>query len=68
VNATVSFTVPQAIAVAEAVERGIDRRKKEGKDISTMSPVCTIMVGRMDDWLKVIAAKKNIVTNPGYLE
>jgi transaldolase len=68
VNATVSFTVPQCIAVAEAVERGIARRKKEGKDISNMSPVCTIMVGRLDDWLKVIAAKKNIVTDPGYLE
>jgi transaldolase len=68
VNATVSFTVPQCVAVAEAVERGIERRKKEGKDIDNMSPVCTIMVGRLDDWLKVIAAKKGIVTDPGYLE
>jgi transaldolase len=68
VNATVSFTVPQAIAVAEAVERGCKRREKEGKDTSTMSPVCTIMVGRLDDWIKVVAAKKDIVTDPGYLE
>jgi transaldolase len=68
VNATVSFTVPQAIAVAEAVERGMERRKNEGKDISAMSPVCTIMVGRLDDWLKVIMNKKEIVTEPGYLE
>jgi len=68
VNATVSFTVPQSIAVAEAVERGISRRQKEGKDVSTMSPVCTIMVGRMDDWIKVIMAKKGVITDPGYLE
>jgi transaldolase len=68
VNATVSFTVPQCIAVAEAVERGIERRKKEGKDVSLMSPVCTIMVGRLDDWLKVVASKKGVVTDPGYLE
>ena len=34
INATVSFTLPQAIAVAEAVERGLTRREKEGKDIS----------------------------------
>ena len=27
INATVSFTVPQAIAVAEAVERGLPRRE-----------------------------------------
>jgi transaldolase len=26
------------------------------------------MVGRLDDWLKVIALKKGIITNPGYLE
>ncbi|MCL2601743.1 MAG: transaldolase family protein [Treponema sp.] len=68
VNATVSFTVPQSIAVAEAVERGIARRQKEGKDVSSMSPVCTVMVGRMDDWLKVQMAKKGIVTNPAYLD
>ncbi|MDR1318111.1 MAG: transaldolase, partial [Treponema sp.] len=68
VNATVSFTVPQCVAVAEAVERGLARRQKEGKDISRMSPVCTIMVGRLDDWLKVVAAKKGIITDPGCLE
>jgi len=68
VNATVSFTLPQSIAVAEAVERGIKRREKEGKDCSTMSPVCTVMVGRLDDWLKVQMAKKGIIIDPGYLE
>ncbi|MDR0636252.1 MAG: transaldolase [Treponema sp.] len=68
VNATSSFTVPQCIAVAEAVERGIKRRQNEGKDVSRMSPVCTIMAGRLDDWLKVIASKKGIITDPGYLE
>jgi len=68
INATVSFTVPQSLAVGEAVERGIGRRQKEGKDVSSMSPVCTVMVGRLDDWLKVQAAKKGIITEPGYLE
>lgn len=67
INATVSFCVPQAIAVAEAVERGLKRREAEGKDISTMSPVCTIMVGRIDDWLRVVAERDDIVTDPGYL-
>jgi transaldolase len=68
INATVSFTLPQAIAVAEAMERGFQRREKEGKDVSTMGPVCTLMVGRLDDWLKVIAEKKDIVLEPGMLE
>jgi transaldolase len=68
INATVSFTLPQSIAVAEAVERGLRRREKEGKDISRMGPVCTIMVGRLDDWLKVVADRHGIMVDPGVLE
>jgi transaldolase len=68
INATVSFTLPQAIAVAEAVERGLKRREREGREIASMGPVCTIMVGRLDDWLKVVAEKQNISIDPGYLE
>jgi transaldolase len=66
INATVSFTVPQAIAVAEAVERGLNRRTAEGKSIEEMSPVCTIMVGRTDDWMKVLAKRDEIEIDPNY--
>lgn len=68
INATVCFTLPQCIAVAEAVERGLKRREREGKDLAAMGPVCTIMVGRLDDWLKVLVEKENIAIDPGYLE
>ena len=68
INATVSFTLPQAVTVAEAVERGLSRREKEKKDISRMGPVCTLMVGRLDDWLKVTAEKQGIIANPAILE
>jgi transaldolase len=68
VNATVSFTVPQAIAVAEAVERGLNRRAAEGKDVSTMRPVCTIMIGRTDDWVKMAVKKGQIDIDPTYLD
>lgn len=68
INATVSFTLPQCVAVAEAVERGLKRREREGLDIAGMGPVCTIMVGRLDDWLKVVAEKENIAIDPGYME
>jgi transaldolase len=68
INATVSFSLPQCIAVAEAVERGLARREKEGKEIGAMGPVCTIMVGRLDDWLRVVAERENITIDPGYLE
>jgi transaldolase len=68
INATVSFSLPQCLAVAEAVERGLKRREKAGLDIASMGPVCTIMVGRLDDWLKAQAEKKDIITNAGTLE
>ena len=68
INATVSFTVPQTIAVAEAVERGLRRREQEGKEIASMGPVCTIMVGRLDDWLKVVMEKEGVSVEPGHLE
>jgi transaldolase len=68
INATVCFSLPQCVAVAEAVERGLSRREREGRDIATMGPVCTIMVGRLDDWLKVVADKQDISVDPGVLE
>lgn len=68
INATVSFTVPQAIAVAEAVERGLNRRLAEGQSIAEMSPVCTIMVGRTDDWMKVVAKRDGIEIDPSHLD
>ena len=33
-----------------------------------MGPVCTIMVGRLDDWLKVVLEKRLISVDPGWLE
>jgi transaldolase len=68
INATVCFTLPQCVAVAEAVERGLKRREKEGKEIASMGPVCTIMVGRLDDWLKVLIEQENVAIDPGYTE
>ena len=68
INATVCFTLPQCLAVADAVERGLRRLEDEGKDISTMGPVCTIMVGRLDDWMKVQLETRGISVDPGILE
>lgn len=65
INATVSFTVPQALAVAEAVERGLQRREREGQVIEGMGPVCTLMVGRLDDWMKVLTDKGGLLLEPG---
>jgi len=68
INATVSFTVPQAVAVAEAIERGLERREAAGHDVSSMGPVCTIMVGRLDDHIKAAARRDVVTVDPGVLE
>jgi transaldolase len=68
INATVCFTVPQALAVAEAVERGLKRRAAEGKSTADMTPVCTIMIGRLDDWVHIIEKRDGMVFTPGYLD
>ncbi|MBN2358727.1 MAG: transaldolase family protein [Deltaproteobacteria bacterium] len=67
VNATVCFSVPQAIAVAEAVERGLRRRERAGQDVAGMAPVCTIMVGRLDDWLQILVKRDDVVCDPTIL-
>ena len=68
INATVCFTVAQSIAVAEAVERGLDAFAAAGGDPSTVTPVCTIMVGRLDDWMRVLAERDGIAVHPDALD
>ncbi len=68
INVTVSFSVPQAVRAAEAIERGLQRREAAGHDVSRMGPVVTIMVGRLDDWLKHVVARDKIFIDPSALE
>lgn len=68
VLATVNFTVAQCLVVADSIEKGLEIRKNEGEDISSQTPLCAIMVGRTDDWLKAVVNRENIITDPGYLE
>jgi transaldolase len=68
INATVCFSLPQCVAVAEAVERGLQRRERDGQDIASMGPVCTIMVGRLDDWMKIYLEKRALSVDPGITE
>jgi transaldolase len=64
VNATVSFSVPQAVAAGEAVERGLRRREADGLPVDDMGPVITVMMGRLEDWLKVQTERDGIVADP----
>ncbi|MFI5350128.1 MAG: transaldolase family protein [Elusimicrobiota bacterium] len=60
VNATVSFSVAQAVAVAEAYERGMKKAEKAKRDLSQLHPYVTIMVGRVDDMLKRAKDKRGV--------
>jgi transaldolase len=64
VNCTVSFSVAQAVAAAEAVERGLRRREAEGLPTGDMGPVITIMVGRLEDWLRVQVERDGVICDP----
>ena len=67
INATVSFGVAQAVAAAEAVERGIARRDAENRDTTRMGPVITIMMGRLEDWLRERADADGLSVHPAAL-
>jgi transaldolase len=55
--ATVSFTVPQVIAVAERYRKGLARAKKNG--IKPGKCYAVIMVGRLDDYIRDLAMDSN---------
>ncbi len=50
---TVSFTVAQAVAIAAAQQRGLDRCRAAGKKPGKAFSV--VMVGRLDDYLRDVA-------------
>lgn len=52
-TATVSFTVPQVVWIAERHRRGIERAKH--KNITPGKCFSVIMIGRLDDYLREVA-------------
>jgi transaldolase len=66
INATVCFSVAQALACAEAVERGMAQAQENGRDCSTLFPNITIMVGRIDDHLRRIMNEQSLTLDPGH--
>jgi len=68
INATVSFSIPQVIHVAEAMERGIEKAKSNGINVENLHPYITIMVGRVNDQLRRVMAEEKITIDPSYIE
>ncbi|MHC4103556.1 MAG: transaldolase family protein [Planctomycetota bacterium] len=53
ITATVSFTMPQVIAIAESYNRGIEQAKKKGNKPGKCFAV--IMIGRLDDYIRDVS-------------
>jgi transaldolase len=68
INATVSFTVSQVLAVSAALERGLRRARSAGHDTGRILPYITLMIGRVDDHLKRVAEARGIPVSPGLLD
>lgn len=68
VNATAVFTLSQLLMAADAVERGLLRREAEELSTKEMAPVCTLMIGRVDDHLKRHVRQFGPVVDPECLE
>jgi transaldolase len=67
VNVTVCFSVSQAVAAAAAIDRGLRRYEAAGGEVDRMGPVVTIMVGRIEDWLRVQTERDGIIADPATL-
>jgi transaldolase len=52
-TATVSFTVPQVVAIAERYRRG--RQRAQARGIAPRPCFAVIMIGRLDDYLREVA-------------
>lgn len=66
-NMIVKILASQAVAVAEAVERGLCRREAEGLPTDRIGPGITIMMGRIKDWLDVQFERDASVADPAAL-
>jgi len=66
VTATVSFTVPQVIAVAERYRRGLARARKTGGKSGKCFAV--IMMGRLDDYLEGLAKDSKARVGPSDIQ
>jgi transaldolase len=57
-NATVSFTLPQLLAVGKQTHDGIARAKAKG--VKPAKAFATMMIGRLDDYLREVAKDNRI--------
>lgn len=60
-NATVSFTLAQLLAVGEQTRAGVRRAKEKG--LRTARSFATMMIGRLDDYLREVAGDNRVAVS-----
>lgn len=68
INATVCFTVPRRRRCRGRRARPCPSKEKRASRQSTSTRRCTIMVGRLDDWMKIAATRAGTLLTPGYAD
>ena len=68
INATVSFSVAQALTMAAALTRGLKRAQAAGHNAAAIRPYITLMIGRVDDHLKRVVEKEKLTVTPGVVD
>ncbi|PTY07615.1 transaldolase [Opitutaceae bacterium EW11] len=68
INATVSFTVRQALDVSAALSRGMKRAQAAGRDVGHLKPYITLMIGRVDDHLRRVVEAKKLAVDPAIID
>ena len=64
VMATLCFSADQALAAAGAMERGLARREAQGLETRSVNPVCAVLLGMQEDWLKRYADATDQILDP----
>ncbi len=57
--------------MSDAVERALARRGRDreaDEDAERLGSVCTLMVGRLDDWLKAVVERDGLLVHPAALD
>lgn len=64
IMATLCYSLSQAVAAAEAVERGLQRRRQEGLSNDRIRPVCAVLLGMQEEWLQAYADHTGRILEP----
>ena len=61
------YALEKSLLCAEYIQRGLDRRSAEGLSNDHLNPICAVLLGMQDDWLRGYVEKEKLVIDPDAL-